>query len=365
MLDPKLSQKLDLGYAKLGDIGYQIGLNLKKGKDNISRQKALWDQGIKLWQLLKVLLRHVDTTTTPPTLIRISEETVNRLLLCLVEIGNLDQLPITPSLMRRRPIILNKGADGINGEDGNDGSNAFINVYPEEGETEVIVREEIVGNTKNYYLTVDLYRAPLVTVSLAEPKVYMKGVVLALKSLSVTTEKGNKNIVDISYTDADVNDLLQAVLNLATVNGPVQPVINTISLENVSETTTYTAQVDDETEVVEASDTISFYFPYLYGDSDAIGIDLWDSLDKIVGPKQTQGFALDGLNKYFWIAYPASYGTVVIKDENGFVVTDEFTITTADITSAGLDDNWTESYKICRTTLKTDIQGTFTIEFVA
>jgi hypothetical protein len=366
MLDPRLHEKMEKGWIKIGDIGYSIALNLKKGKDHISRQRDLWDQGIKIHQLLKILYRHVDTNTTPPTLIRITEAQVNRILLCLQEIGNLDALPIVPSLSRYcKPIAINRGLDGANGANGIDGTNALITVEPEDGETDISVREEIVGSVKKYYLTVDLYEAPTVTLEITAPKVYMIGEIVPVKGISITTIKGRDDITSMVMTaPVDLDDELQAVLNLSTVNGEVQPVINSIVDTDVSESKTYTVMVSDGESGVEASDEINFYYPYLFGSSPGTGIDLWDTLSRKVEPKETKGFAFNDTNAYFWIAFPASYGPVIIKDQNGFVVTDEFTLSVADVTSTGLDVDWTVSYNIYRTTDITDIEdATFTIEF--
>src|SRR6478736_2201463 len=98
MLDPRLKERLAQGYSKIGDITYKIALNLKKGKDRIPAQLSLYEQGIKMNMLLKVLFRHIVFEDDGSiTLYRITPEQVNKFVRCLIELGELDTYPIAPT----------------------------------------------------------------------------------------------------------------------------------------------------------------------------------------------------------------------------------------------------------------------------
>jgi hypothetical protein len=195
----------------------------------------------------------------------------------------------------------------------------------------------------------------------------MKGTLLANKNVTATTTKGSDDITSLVITNpADLNAGLQASLVLAVLNAEDQPVVTGVSETNVSTDRTYTFQVSDGKTTVTDSATLRFYFPYLHGATVSNGaFDRFTTLTKSVAPKQNQTFDFDAIDRYFWIGFPASYvtGTYVIKDQNGFDVTEEFTATLEDITSSGLDINWTEEYVILRTTNLTDISGRYSIEF--
>jgi len=129
MLDPNLQQDISKAYAKLGDISYAIALNMMKGKDASPSQKKLYEQGIKMRIILRVLLRQVtfNPVTNQPTLYRLTETQVNKFIRCLIEIGNLSQFPIVPTLIPNvNPIIVSTGLQGnpgvgIKGDKGDTG----------------------------------------------------------------------------------------------------------------------------------------------------------------------------------------------------------------------------------------------------
>jgi hypothetical protein len=369
MLDPKLTEKMNLAYARIGELGYQISLNMKKGKDHLPSQQKLWDTGLKMWQYLKILFRHVDTSTTPPTLIRIEEVQVNKLLRCLEKLGQLDKVPAFPSMLNPyKPIRINQTLQGPAGDDGENGTNANITVEPETGESDLTVREEIVGSTKKYYLSVDIHTLPQITVEITAPKIYSKGVIIANKNVTITTTKGNQDITSLIVSSpAELNTAFQATLNLAALNAEEQPVITTLAEENVDDGRVYTLEVSDGIETVTATDTLYFYFPYLYGASDDTSFDRYVTLTKLVLGAGTTEIPLLGEEKYFWICFPSSYlddADYLIRDLNGLDVTSAFIPTVEDVTSDGLDADWTEEYVVLRTEEKTDISGTFTIEFI-
>jgi len=367
MLDPKLTEKIALAYVAIGDIGHSIALNSMKGKDHSNRQKELKDRGRKLQLYMKILLRHVDASTTPPTLYRITDEQVNKLIRCIEKIGQIDSYPIVPSLLPTpRPILLNRGLDGTDGEDGAPGSDANIVCEPDTDETQISITEVDVDGVKTYKFKFTPYEEPTISVDLDGSEVVEEGVVVASHNLNITTHKGSKNITALTITnDSVLNAALQAILNLATLNGGTQPVLTVLPNTNISANKDYIVEVTDSSEEATAEDSIRFYYPFLYGATDTTSPTHYSALTKLIEALGDKELILNGANKYFWIGFPSSYGSAArIKDQNGFVVTDAFTEVLVDVTSTGLDNNWTVEYRFYRTTLKTDINNQpYTIEF--
>jgi hypothetical protein len=269
-----------------------------------------------------------------------------------------------------KPIRIAQGSgNGVIGQDGQNGSNANITVEPEENENDISVREETVGTVKKYYLSVDVYEPPSITVETTAPKVYMQGTVIANKNVSITTQKGSKPVTTLVVTDpSGLNAGFQSTLNVPSLNVEEQPVITTLAETNISTDRDYTITVGDGVETVSATDTLRFHFPYLHGASASLSFDRFITLTKTVAPKQTQEFAFADEDKYFFIGFPSSYVGVgqsyIVRDQNGFDVTETFTAALEDIDSTGLDSDWTEEYIILHTSHITEITGTYTVEFV-
>jgi hypothetical protein len=115
MLDPNLQSIISKAYAKIGDISYAIALKMKIGKNTLPVQRTLFEQGIKMSIILKILTRQIkfDSVTNIPTLYRLTELQVNRLVRCLVKLGDLNKYPVVPSLLPNvTPVILNQGLQG-------------------------------------------------------------------------------------------------------------------------------------------------------------------------------------------------------------------------------------------------------------
>ncbi len=124
-------------------------------------------------------------------------------------------------------------------------------------------------------------------------------------------------------------------------------------------------QITDGITTKNDQDSIRFYYPFLYGATDVTNPTHYSALTKLIEAQGNKNLLLNGVDKYFWIGYPSSYGALArIKDQNGFVVTDAFTVVIVNVTSTGLDSNWTIEYRFYRTTLKTDISNQpYSIEF--
>lgn len=369
MLDPNLRETLSKAYAKIGEISYTIALNMRKGKNNVPSQKALYDQGIKMYAMLDVLFRHVtfdEDNGNLPTLWRITEEEVNKLTRCLIQIGQLNTYPVVPSLYpNTRPVIIQTGPQGIQGPPGANGTNANIVVELDPAEKQLKLIETNLGATKTYTFSFVHYVAPLLTVAIQGGKVFEIGDERDFDIL-VTSTKGTEEIVTIVCDDGTVDASLQGLLNLVSANNELsQPYQILVPVTAIGADQTFEFTTDDQEQTVIASDTINFYYPYLFGNSAITGITHYTALTKSIVPKANRAFAFNGTDQYFWIAYPSSYGDLTaIKDQNGFNVIADFTASLVNITSSGLDNNWTVEYRVYRTTLKTTISNAnFTIEY--
>ena len=367
MLDPRLKDRLAQGYAKIGDITYKIALNLKRGKDHIPAQRALYEQGIKMNVLLKVLFRHIkfnDDGTI--VLYRITEEQVNKLVRCLVELGELDQYPIVPTALPNvKPILVTTGEQGEPGQDGQDGSDANIIVEPEIGEDQISVNSVVIDGVRHDRIKFTAYVAAKLTAAIQGSKVFEIGTNNNI-TINLTSTKGTKTVLTlICSTDSDVNLLVQAALNLTAINGLSQPVLTQITVNGQTNTETFNFQIFDGKTVVNSSDSVSFFYTYLYGTGDTSTLaNYYTMLTKLIAGKADRSFLLNGSNKYFFIGFDQGYGPVTIFDQNGFDKTADFTLLTVSVTSTGLASNYTRTYRIYRTTLKTTIiNALYTIKF--
>jgi len=364
MLDPKLKDRLAEGYTKLGDLGYKLAQGLNKGKDDSPKQKEMWDQVIKMRYLLQILFRHVtfDEATSKPTLWNITEEQVNRYLRYLLQIGELDTYPVVPTILpTTKPVIFNKGVKGDQGIQGEPGSNANIVVRPVSGETEIIVTEVTdLDGTKAFELDLNTYSAQGLIGAFQGTKIFEVGNTVESIDYLITSSKGSNNILTLTITDdGTLNTALQSLISLPILNGPTQPVQYTVTATNVTTNKTVSVQSDDGTTIAASNDSISFFYPYLSGSVDALlTTNHYTSLTKTIAGQSNRSFLLNGLDDYHYIMYPSSYGTLTqLKDDNGFNVIGSFTTGLVNVTSSGLDVNWTTEYRFYRTTIKTDINN--------
>jgi hypothetical protein len=367
MLDPQLTYKLQLAYAKIGEIGYKIALNLKKGKDQSNAQRELWQTGLKLRYLVKVLNRHVDIATTPPTLYNISEAQVNRMLSCIEKLGKLDRLPVVPTaLPKPKPIVINTGQDGHDGAPGQDGTDANIVVEAKPGEDNVAVEVVEIAGVKHYQIAVDEYTAPQVVASFAAPIAVEYGTTVEDQELYITTTKGNLAVEEVYLSDVAIDALLQVVLDLNAVNGNTQPAITPIVIPTVTDTLTITSSIDDGVNTIQSDPvTLGFYKAFLVGvNSSVLTTTHYTALNKIITAKGDIEIPLNGVDGYIYIGFPADYGTIRIYDNDDDEITQEFLVSTVNVTTTGLDTNYTTSYRFYRLSDLTTVNDkVFRIEF--
>ena len=108
-------------------------------------------------------------------------------------------------------------------------------------------------------------------------------------------------------------------------------------------------------------------YPFMVGSSvndlSSGGTPLYDELNKDVSTKSNKNIAYNAFGEYLYFAFPATYGTLSkIVDPNGFNVTGNFNVYVNDIVSTGLSVNYTQSYRIYRTSALTAANGIF--EFI-
>ncbi len=360
MLDPQLKEKLAQGYAKLGDITYDIALNLRKGKDYTHRQTELWNQGIIMRLYLRKLFHHVAFTEEdiPVLYGEVTEEDINLWLDVIVKTGTLDRYPIVPSLLPNiKPHIVNKGTKGDQGDAGLPGSNANIIVEPDDGETAIAVEEVVISGVKHYKLSFNPYTSPELTIAIQGTKVFEVGTVHDF-NINVSTLKGKDTVTAVTVIDpASLDAVLQPLLNFVAINGVSQPVVTVLPVTDVAITTLYQIRMTDGTNQDDSIDTALFVYPFLSGNNDSDTFDRY-TLSKTIAAKGNLSFTLNGTDDYFFICYPVEYGNLSqIKDQNGFDVSADWEVATEDVTSNSLVTDWTKSYKVYKTINKTTINN--------
>jgi hypothetical protein len=110
--------------------------------------------------------------------------------------------------------------------------------------------------------------------------------------------------------------------------------------------------------------TISFIYPYLYGMSTTAGLSgtsLYNTFTKQVVTSGNKTVSLIGNATYIYFAYPTSYPALTsILDPNSFEVISNFEYSSSvSVTSTGLNSNWTNTYRVYRTTLVSDPNGNY------
>lgn len=101
-------------------------------------------------------------------------------------------------------------------------------------------------------------------------------------------------------------------------------------IQSSNGTFTFSIISTDGTFSATASDTLNVVYPYFYGFSNTLALNvatfngiILNDLDKQVDIKQNQELSLYGVNEYLYFSYPASYGTVsTIYDVNNFLIYD-------------------------------------------
>lgn len=373
MLNPNITEIISLSYSALGQMCLKIVRNIDKGYGKSQTQNELWARTKKLRKVLKAVLDHVVFDATTGKVIytlHTSDATMNKFCKVLVDLSGIQDYSTAPVLFSKvkpQQIIFNQ--PGATGPPGQPGQDATVDVIADTGELQIIVNPVTVLGIKTFKLSFVPYSAPQLSVSIDAPKIYEIGKIVAVKTITITTTKGSKTILTLTISDAGLNTFLQSILNFGTLNGVTQPQVTSLNPVSIAADVTYTVTLTDNSGLpagtVVKSDSIKFVYPFLYGASDNQGDNPYLVLTKLLEVLGNKVLNLNGTVKYFWIGYPASYGPASqILDQNGFDAIGAFDTFTQNVTSIGLDNNYTVSYRFYRTTAKTTILNkNYTLKF--
>lgn len=343
------------GQNTLGDLAYKYVTKKNSGTFNQSKLKDMTYRLILLDSYLRAVIDPDTEGVRAYLLLSANDVKLNKLLDAIYKLSDIFDVPAVPITGRRRlPLILsNVGQTGAQGPPGENGTNANVDVISDPDYDNISVVEEIAGTLKTFKLGYAPYVAAQVTIAIQGPKVKEIGDVVDSLTIYVISTKGREAVIRREIVAPS-----GIILANPGINDPGPQQENVIAL-NVAATTTYTVEVEDDKNTVNsASDTITFVYPFLSGDTATDTIDHYQDLDKLIAVKSNKSITFNGTNKFFWFGYPASYGSLTkITDQNGFDATAAFEEITVDVDSANLDNNWNNiSYKFYKT-IKTTINN--------
>jgi len=286
----------------------------------------------------------------------IEDYVLDRLLGCLIEFSDIQDIPLSaPTIIQKgKPNIVQGAAQiGPQGPRGEAGSSAEVTVVS--NIPSIGIEETGDSSNKTITLVDATYIEPTIDVSINSGLYYENGSSNDV-TFQVSSTIGSEDVVSRSITSP-------AGFSLVNTNFDDTEVFID---SGVTSAKTYTVQIDDVTNVISDSETIQFVFPFLWGIQSNVNLSsLYSDLSKIITPQEDKELFYDfeGGDGYLMFAYPASYGQLSeILDQHGDIVTDSFTFTTGNVTSTGLDTNYTESYNIYYLG-STDLDATITFKF--
>ncbi len=113
--------------------------------------------------------------------------------------------------------------------------------------------------------------------------------------------------------------------------------------------------------------TTQFIFPFFYGTTASPGIfgsTLYSSLNKDISPQSNKSYNLNATAQYIYIAYPSVYPILShIYDPNLLDIITSFNIYTGSVSSVGLTNNWSQSYRIYQLQTIADPLGAYQFDF--
>jgi hypothetical protein len=297
--------------------------------------------------------------------------------ICIQEALNIQNYPVAPlALTDIEDVTIQNGEPGPTGPPGPAGTNgtdANINVEAAPGETVIEVTETLVGGVKTFQVKYAPYVAPSLNVSLDEAAIpdphqthiVEQGNVIATLQMFIALDKGKNDVTTSVLTSpGSLAASYAGLLNLTTLNASGSQNITVIAT-NVSVNTTFSANISDGVQSDSDSSSVTFVYPFLYGNSVGTSITHYTDLTKLIQTKANKVIIFAGTVQYFWFGYPSSYGDLVqIIDQNGFDVTSGWTkITGVTVNSSGLTNNWSHTYIFYRSTSATTINGSHTFKF--
>lgn len=114
--------------------------------------------------------------------------------------------------------------------------------------------------------------------------------------------------------------------------------------------------------------TAAFIYPYLWGMSTIAGLSgnsLYTEFTKQVQASGNKTISLIGNIVYIYFCYPSTYGNLTsILDPNNFESIGNFQFSSSvPVTSSGLANDWMTTYKVYRTTLVSDPNGSYQFKY--
>lgn len=352
------------GQNTLGNLAFSY---VNRKKSGVAYPPDLKDDTYRLI-LLDHYLRAVidpDTEDVYDYLLLPSNDTkLNKLLDGIYKLSDIFDIPGVPITGRRRlPLIFEAvGQPGNQGLPGLDGSDAFIDVIGDPTYDNIAVSSTLILGVKTFKLGYSPYVAAQAFIAIQGSKVREIGVIIGSLTIIVGSIKGRETI-----TRREIVAPGGIVLSNPNLNDPGLQQENVLQ-SNVSVTTEYDLEVEDDRTISTASDTITFVYPFLYGNSSTAvpSPNYYQGLTKLVATKSTKQVTFNGVNQYFMFGYVATYGSLTrILDQNGFDVTGSFDEISVSVTSFGLDSNWSSvTFKFYRTKVLTTINnGLYTFQF--
>ncbi|RCW29671.1 hypothetical protein [Marinilabilia salmonicolor] len=117
--------------------------------------------------------------------------------------------------------------------------------------------------------------------------------------------------------------------------------------------------------IASAMRTYNFYYPVLYGMGPLLsGATIYNGLTKLVVAESIRQFAipLNGENQYIWFASPFNNVKPVFRDNNGFDVSDSFSMQNMMVTTSKKYPLWTFGYFVWRSIAPTSVANkTFSV----
>lgn len=288
----------------------------------------------------------------------------NKLLDGVYKLSNIFNVSAAPIIgARRTPLVFaGVGQQGNPGTDGAQGSDANIDVVSDPDYDNMSVIEEEVLGIKTFKIGYAPYTAPVTSIEIQGSHTVEIGDVIATLGLLVSSTRGREEI-----SSREIITPSGLTLSNPDLNEP-GPQDESIADTNVAVTTTYTVQVSDDRGTYNGSDTITFVYPFLYGNTPGTSFNPYTALTKLIATKSNKSVLFNGTNQYFSFAYPVSYGLLTqILDQNQFPfdINTDWVRTTVNVSSINLDNNWVNvPYYVYTTANQTIINnGTYTFKF--
>lgn len=167
----------------------------------------------------------------------------------------------------------------------------------------------------------------------------------------------------------DVTDSNTIIYNVPTPSANASFVASTVTTNNTWKNEAVVDNNGSPTTIVSNNSSVSFIYPWFYGmsaDSNLSGTDAYTGLTKSLQTQSDKSVTFNDTSKYIYIFTPSTWGNITeIKDQNGFNVTSSFSgPTLTNVTSIGLDTNYSLNFKMYKTQTVTTVNNkVFTIKF--